>query len=78
MKITRLEMHSPGTYLGGSLTTIIEGSSGPGVHKGWTMEGDAIGVRLSKGSGLTELIPWNYVKRVTLEDEKAQAKKGGA
>jgi hypothetical protein len=77
MKITRLEMHSPGTYLGGSLATIVEGGNGPGVHKGWTMEGDAIGVRLTKG-GPTELIPWNYVKRVTLEEEKAQAKKGGS
>jgi hypothetical protein len=77
MKITRLEMHSPGTYLGGSLATIVEGGSAPGAHKGWTMVGDAIGVRLSK-DGPTELIPWTFVKRVTLEDDKAQAKKGGS
>lgn len=76
MKITRLELHSPGTYLGGSLATIIESVDRPGVHKGWAMEGNAIGVSLSRG-GATELIPWGFIKRATLEDEKP-AKRGGA
>jgi hypothetical protein len=74
MKITRLELHNPGVYLGGSLATIVEGAAAPGVHKGWTMEGDAIGVRLSK-SGATELIPWSFIKKATLESEAPAAKK---
>lgn len=75
MKISRIELHSPGTYLGGSLATIVEAGDAPGAHRGWAMTGDAIGVRLSKG-GATELIPWSFVKKATLEDEKSTKKAG--